>query len=145
MSTPVQYLADASAIIRLTEPEVATALSPLIQAGEVATCAATELALLSLLRDPATHREVRAIRATAFPWLETRDEDLRRALDVQALLVESGHPGVSWPSLVVAAVAERHRTTVLHYDSTFSLISGITGQEPLSAIAPLKDSVAGQT
>jgi predicted nucleic acid-binding protein len=35
---------------------------------------------------------------------------------------------VGFPDLLVAAVAERERVTVLHYDSDYVLIAGVTGQ-----------------
>ena len=70
----------------------------------------------------------RTSRSLAFPWLSTQDDDLRRALAVQALLADAGHHPVPWPALVVAAVAERHQVTVLHYDPTFPLIAKVTGQ-----------------
>jgi predicted nucleic acid-binding protein len=35
---------------------------------------------------------------------------------------------VGLPDLLVAAVAERHRVTVLHHDADFDLIAGVTGQ-----------------
>jgi hypothetical protein len=34
----VRYLADTSAILKLTDPEVAAVLGPLVEAGQVATC-----------------------------------------------------------------------------------------------------------
>jgi predicted nucleic acid-binding protein len=135
VTPPIRYLADASAIIRLNEPEVAAVLGPQIRAGDVATCGMTELALLSLLRDPAVYQEVRAYRMAAFPWFPTTDDDLRRALEVQARLVEAGQPTVSWPSLIVAAVAERHGAMVLHSERSFTAIATITNQCVGSVIA----------
>ncbi|HEX5289922.1 MAG TPA: hypothetical protein VFX25_13710 [Streptosporangiaceae bacterium] len=35
---------------------------------------------------------------------------------------------VGFPDLLVAAVAERERVTVFHYDRDFDLIAGVTGQ-----------------
>jgi predicted nucleic acid-binding protein len=36
--------------------------------------------------------------------------------------------GVKLPDLLVAATAERHDVTVLHYDHDFDLIADVTGQ-----------------
>jgi predicted nucleic acid-binding protein len=59
----------------------------------------------------------------------TLDEDWRRALDVQAALWRSGRMrAVGFPNLLIAAIAERERVTLLHYDSDYDLIAQITGQ-----------------
>ena len=42
---------------------------------------------------------------------------------------------VPLPDLLVAAVAERHRLTVLHYDGDFDLISALTNQ-PTEWVVP---------
>jgi predicted nucleic acid-binding protein len=133
VTTDVRYLADASAITRLVDPEVAEQLSPLVEAGQVATCAVIDLTLFALLNDPDEMEEVKASRTLAFPWLETTDQNLRRALEVQALLVAEGQT-VQWAALVVAAVAERHAATVLHNSSGFDRISRITGQSVRSVM-----------
>lgn len=134
MTTPVRYLADTSALIRLGHPEVAAVLAPRVQAGVVATCAVVDLDFLSRLPDPAEMEAIRDARALAFPWLPTDDDDLKRALAVQYLLADAGLV-VPWPALVVAAVAERHQATVLHYDSAFDQISRATGQ-PMDWVVP---------
>ena len=43
---------------------------------------------------------------------------------------------VGLPDLLVAAVAERHRVTVLHYDKAFDLIAAVTGQPTTWVVAP---------
>ena len=55
---------------------------------------------------------------------------LQRALEVQAALAtHSEHRGAALPDLLIAATAERHRVTVLHYDHEYDLIASVTGQE----------------
>lgn len=39
------------------------------------------------------------------------------------------------PGLLVAAVAERERVTILHYDGDYELIAGVTGQ-PVRWVVP---------
>ena len=128
MTGTIRTIADTSALVRLAWPEVAAVLAPWIQAGTVYTCGVIELELLAFLHDPVDVREIRDHRAAAFPWLATDDDDWRRALAVQALLVETGHRPIPWPKLMVAATAERHQTTVLHYDPVFAIIAKATGQ-----------------
>jgi predicted nucleic acid-binding protein len=53
----------------------------------------------------------------------------RRALDVLAAWWRDGRiRAVGLPDLLIAAVAERERVTVLHYDSDYDLIAQVTGQ-----------------
>lgn len=57
------------------------------------------------------------------------DEVWERAVDVQAALAGRGqHRAVAIPDLIIAAVAERHRVRVLHYDRDFDLTAEVTGQ-----------------
>ena len=75
-------------------------------------------------------------RDAGYEWLATHDEDWRRALDTQAALWRGGRiRAVGLPDLLIAAVAERERVTVLHYDSDYELIAQVTGQ-PAQWIVP---------
>ena len=135
MLIDIRYLVDTSAIVRLVCPGAVEVLSPLIEAGQLATCAVVDLDLLSLVNDPGELDEIRDLRAAAFAWLATEDVDLRRALEVQRLLATNGHHRVAWAALVVAAVAERHRVAVLHGAAVFDRIAEATGQ-PVRWIVP---------
>jgi predicted nucleic acid-binding protein len=42
---------------------------------------------------------------------------------------------VGLPDLLIAAVAERERVTVLHYDSDYEIIAKVTGQ-PIEWVVP---------
>ncbi len=104
-------------------------LGPLIEAGLVATCGVIEFELGWAARTSAEFDELRADRDIGYEWLATRDEDWRRALDVQAALWRGGQiRAVGFPDLLIAAVAEREQVTVLHYDGDYDLIAKITGQ-----------------
>ena len=62
-------------------------------------------------------------------WLATHDEDWQCALQVQAALWRRGQiRAVGFPDLLIAAVAERERLTILHYDGDYDLITRVTGQ-----------------
>jgi predicted nucleic acid-binding protein len=123
----VRFLADISAWVRYPEPGVATRMDELCAAGAVASCGVVDLHLLSALPDMATYATVASLRRAAVMLLDTTDGDLRRALDVQALLVEAGHHGVPWPAILVAAIAERHGVVVLHATPCFAPIVTVTG------------------
>lgn len=124
----VKYVADKSALARMKHPLVATRLAPLVLGGEVATCGVIELEVLFSARNHADVVMTRKTRA-ALPHVDTSQLDFDRAADVLEELARSGHHrAVSIPDLLIAAVAERHKLAVLHYDKDFELIARVTGQ-----------------
>jgi predicted nucleic acid-binding protein len=129
MAAVATHLADTSALARLRHAEVQTVLAPLIEAGLVATCGVIEFELRWATRSGIEFDQVRADRDAGYEWLATHDEDWRRAMDVEGALWHGGQVRVvGLPDLLIAAVAERERVTVLHYDSDYDLIAKITGQ-----------------
>jgi predicted nucleic acid-binding protein len=124
-----RYLADTSAIARLHRPAVDAALSPLIEAGQVATCGMVELEVLFSSRSSKDYsRRQRQLR-DGFESLVMPSEVWQRALEVQADLARrSAHRGAALPDLLIAATAERHGVTVLHYDHEYEFIASVTGQ-----------------
>ena len=129
------YVADTSAITRLQLPTVNQRLGQLIEQGLVASCTLVDLEMLFSTR---THREyvdVRRERA-GFEQLDIEQVDWDRARDVQAELARTGRTrAVGIPDLLLAATAERHRVTLLHYDRDFDVIAGVT-QQPTEWIVP---------
>ena len=100
-----------------------------IEAGLVATCAVIEFEVLWSTRSPREYDNVRDDRAAGYEWLTTEDIDWQRALDVQGILWATGRMrSVPLPDLLIAAVAERNRVTVVHYDADYDTIASITGQ-----------------
>lgn len=137
MAAVASYLADTSALARLRHGQVAAVLGPLIEAGLVATCGVIEFELGWATRSAKEYEELRADRDAGYEWLSTHDEDWRRALAVQGALWRSGRVrAVGFPDLLVAAVAERERVTVLHYDSDYDLIAQVTGQATQWVVPP---------
>jgi predicted nucleic acid-binding protein len=124
-----RYLADASVLTRLSRADVAEFLAPLLEAGYVGTCGVVDLRLHATIRELKDLPAIAALRMASFAWLTTEDRDLRRAIQVQAQLAETGQRLTDWSALVVAAVAERHQVTVLHHHPDFDLIGKLTGQE----------------
>jgi predicted nucleic acid-binding protein len=136
MAAVATHLADTSALARLRHPAVAEVLSPLIEAGLVATCGVIEFELAWATRTSTEFDELRADRDAGYEWLATHDEDWRRALEVQAALWRGGRMrSVGLPDLLVAAVAERERVAVLHYEADYELIAAVTGQ-PVRWVVP---------
>jgi predicted nucleic acid-binding protein len=129
MAAVASYLADTSVLARLRHPPVAAVLGPLIEAGLVATCGVIEFELGWATRTAEEFDQLRADRGQGYEWLATHDEDWRRALEVQGTLWRTGKVrAVGFPDLLVAAVAERERVTILHYDADHELIAEVTGQ-----------------
>jgi predicted nucleic acid-binding protein len=136
MAAVATHLADTSALARLRHPVVGAVLAPLIDAGVVATCGVIEFELGWATRGSAEFDQLRIDRDTGYEWLATHDEDWRRALDVQAAIWRGGRMrAVGFPDLLVAAVAERERVTVLHYNGGYDLIAQVTSQ-PVQWVVP---------
>jgi predicted nucleic acid-binding protein len=136
MAAVAQYLADKSSLTRFHLSSVAEVMEPLVKGGRVATCPVVEFEMLWSTRSPAEFDQVRRDRSLSFEWLTIEDVDWRRVLDVQQQLWRTGSMRtVPLPDLLVAAVAERHRLTVLHYDADFELISALTDQ-PTEWVVP---------
>lgn len=122
------YLADTSALSRLSKPIVASTAAPLIAEGRIAVCAPVAFELGFSAQRPADHRELMEVLA-AFSHIPTTDADHRRAVEVQGLLAQSGqHRSLSPVDALVAAMAEARQLTVLHYDADFERVADITGQ-----------------
>ncbi len=145
MAAVARYLADTSALSRLDSPTVDAALSPLIEAGQVATCGMVELEVLFSARSPDDYVRRQRQLHDGFEQLAMPDQVLERALEIQAALATtSGHRGAALPDLLIAATAERHRVTMLHYDQEYDLIASVTGQ-PMHWIVPRGTADAPQT
>ncbi|MEO5841766.1 MAG: PIN domain nuclease [Acidimicrobiales bacterium] len=125
-----EYLADKSALTRSEHrPEVRAVVEPLLLAGRIATCAIIDLELLYSARDPAGYATL-ASALRGMPRVPISELVMERALEVQRLLAaRSQHRAVPLPDLIIAACAEQHVLTVLHYDADFDLIAAVTGQK----------------
>lgn len=70
-----------------------------------------------------------------FTLIESTASHYRRALHVQRLLAQRGQRGRKIPDLLIAAAAEEHGLTVIHYDADFDLIAAVAGQ-PTQWVVP---------
>ncbi|MFD8708363.1 PIN domain nuclease [Kitasatospora sp. NPDC059648] len=130
-----RFLIDKSAFARFSKPGVRRALKPLIIRGVVAICGAVELEIMHSARSKADAIEIRE-GVSGFDRLPTPDEVWDRAIEVQALLAAAGNwRALSVADLVIAATAERHGATVLHYDGDYDMIAAATGQ-PTEWVVP---------
>ncbi|MEU9786636.1 PIN domain nuclease [Streptomyces phaeochromogenes] len=130
-----RYLIDKSALARYPKPAVRAVIDPLHNAGLLAVCSAVELEVLHSARSKADAERIRD-EIRGFDWLPTPDEVWDRAVEVQTLLIDKGNwRALSVADFVIAATAERHGATVLHYDGDYDMIATVTGQ-PTAWVAP---------
>jgi predicted nucleic acid-binding protein len=91
-------------------------------------CAPVLLELLCAAGTPAQYRALAADLA-GLPLLEATQATHTVALRTQAQLAErSQHRGPTPTDLVIAAIAEAHAVTLLHYDRHYEVIARVTGQ-----------------
>ncbi|GLF94570.1 PIN domain nuclease [Streptomyces yaizuensis] len=130
-----RYLVDKSVWARAGKPGVRAALEPRLLRGLVGTSGIVDLEMLYSARNGDEYRRMLS-RRRAFEWFPTTDEIVTRAIEVQGICADKGHHrALSIPDLLVAATAERHGLTVLHYDGDFDLIAEATGQ-PAEWVVP---------
>jgi predicted nucleic acid-binding protein len=123
----LKFLIDTSVVKRLSQPDVREVVQPLAAAGEVGRARITDLEVGYSARNEAEWDRLMAA-LEVFEPLESTQSHHRRALQVQRLLAHRSQRGRKIPDLLVAAAAEEHGLTVLHYDADFDLISAVTGQ-----------------
>jgi predicted nucleic acid-binding protein len=130
------YLLDKSALARWPKRLVAPVLGELSDRGLLAVCGAVEIEVIHSARTAKDAQRARWLMG-GFRWLSMPDEVWDRAIDVQVQALHKGnHRALSMADLLIAATAERHGVTVLHYDGDFDLISAITGQPSAWVVPP---------
>ncbi|HRN28977.1 MAG TPA: PIN domain nuclease [Terrimesophilobacter sp.] len=130
MGSVAGYLIDTSALSRSMQASVASVSEPLIRSGKVATCPPLDFEALYSARNLHEYERVASLRRTRFEYLAVEDREWQRALEVQAALATRGRlRDVGMADLLIAAVAERHSLTLIHYDADFDTIADITGQD----------------
>ncbi|MEP7009751.1 MAG: PIN domain nuclease [Acidobacteriota bacterium] len=110
-------------------------LAPLIESGEIATCAVVDLEVLFSARNHEEHERIRLRRKLAFESVLLTEQIFDRAIEVQGELARTGRHRLPIPDLIVAAAAESAGLTVLHYDADFDQIARVTGQ-PVEWVVP---------
>lgn len=122
------YLADKSALEQRRHSNVARELLALLLVeGALASCHVVALEVLYSARNLENYTALRT-DIDALPWLPCDEATMDRAMAVQELLAARGQHRLPLPDLMIAATAEHHSATVLHYDHDFDLIAEVTGQ-----------------
>lgn len=131
-----RYLIDKSALARWTKPNVKDVLKPLHERYPLAVCQPTEYEMIHSARDSSEATRI-STWLHAFDYLHADDRAFARALEVQRHALNAGfHRALSLPDLLIAATAELHRRTVLHYDGDFDMIASLTGQPTEWVVSP---------
>ncbi len=121
-----RHLIDTSAAARMTHPVVAARLSPLIEAGLVATTAQLDAEALYSARDPENYEQLWTDRRLAYEYLPTNDEHWQTALGVQRQLASTGrHRAIGMTDLLIATLADAHDVTLIHYDADFEIAAEV--------------------
>jgi predicted nucleic acid-binding protein len=123
-----RYLIDKSALARMPLEPVRERLAPIIGAGEAATCAIVDLEVLYSARNHEEHERIRQRRLFAYESIPITQVTLTRAIAIQGQLAKKGQHRIPIPDLIIAAVAEEAKLTILHYDHDYETIAEVTGQ-----------------
>jgi predicted nucleic acid-binding protein len=122
----VQYLADTSAWHR--SGHVAGRWDELIGDDELVLCTPVRLELLFSARGKRDYQALaRGLRGFRTLPIDSEVESAA-ALTQAALADTSQHRGATPVDILVAAIAEVHGATLLHYDRHFDAIARVTGQ-----------------
>ncbi|MFB7945046.1 PIN domain nuclease [Kitasatospora phosalacinea] len=122
------FLIDKSALARWGRPSVRPVLDDLSQRALLAVSPTVEMEVLFSARTLAEAERLRHL-LRGFDYLPCPDEVWDRAKQVQQqALFRGNHRALSMADLLIAATAEGHGVTVLHYDGDYDMIAAITGQ-----------------
>jgi predicted nucleic acid-binding protein len=121
------HLVDTSVLKRLANPSVRVVVEPLAEAGNLGRAVISDLEVGYSARNVQEWDELLNALEIFIPIESTADHFVR-AKQVQRLLAARSQRGRKIPDLLIAALAEAQRLTVLHYDQDFEMISAVTGQ-----------------
>jgi predicted nucleic acid-binding protein len=131
-----RYLADKSALARLSLLPVSDVLVPLMERGLVSICGVTELELLFSARNVQERSRMKQQLDASLDVTRVPDGVWALASEIQEALAEKGQRrAASIPDLMVAATAKAASLTVLHYNNDFETIASVT-EQPTRWIVP---------
>lgn len=130
------YLADTSVyVLRRRHPQVRRRFEHLLAEGRLAACQMTTLEFLNNAPDPQSYEALWGVMHGQ-RWMDVTTASMDRALAVHRELGRrSQHRNFRLPDLIIAATAEAHGATVLHYDADYDRIAAVTKQ-PTEWVVP---------
>jgi predicted nucleic acid-binding protein len=93
--------------------------------GLLATCAVVELEVLYSARNLADHARLKTYLREQCVWLETSDDMLAAAVDLQEAMLAAGLHRKPIPDLIIASVARHHDAVLVHHDRDFDDIATV--------------------
>lgn len=134
---PPLFLIDKSALARAErDPRARGAFLDLDVEGTFVTCDVIDMEVGYSARSSAEYERIWLARQRAYHSLPITRDVTRRARQVQRELAGRGHHrGAGVADLLIAACAELHRATVVHYDADFDTITKVTNQ-PMRWLVP---------
>ncbi|MFI5908777.1 PIN domain nuclease [Dactylosporangium sp. NPDC051541] len=136
--TPVRFLVDTSALVRLARNhDVRARWQPHITAGVVGISPITELELLHSARSKTDREEWLELLNATFAWVPMPERVFVRAAEVQAAMTARGtHRSAGAVDLLLAATADLNGLTLVHYDHDFDEVVKTTGQSTVWLAPP---------
>lgn len=126
MALTATYLADNSALARFPHPAVAARLRPLLEEGELATCAIVDLEVLYSSRNQRDYEDILEERRS-LDAAPITPEVMAAAGELQHELARRGQHRVPIPDLIISAAAAAVGLVVLHYDADFERLAAAGG------------------
>jgi predicted nucleic acid-binding protein len=134
------HLVDRSALEQRHRSEVARrVLEVLLAEGAFATCHVIALEVLYSARNPDDYERLR-VALDAQRWLPVTKEVMDQSLEIQRALARHGRHRIPIPDVMIAATAQVHDASVLHYDRDFDRIAEVTGQSTQWIVATAADA-----
>ncbi|MFI1150254.1 PIN domain nuclease [Streptomyces sp. NPDC020817] len=129
------FLIDTSALIRFHRRQAAPAWDEVVTSGVVGLCEPVRQEFLRAVGGRPAYYEADGLLRETFPYFVARDSVWEETAVLQQGMADVGrHQCASPVDLFVAVTAQHHKLTVLHQDTGFETICGITGQ-PVRRIA----------
>jgi len=130
MRRPTRFLVDTSAFVRLVrDPRLGAAWREAIGAGVLSMCPLTELEILRSAESKEDRQAIESVFRRSYCWVVMPERIFQRAEGVQeGMTVRGTHRSAGPTDLLVAATAEAHGLTLLHYDRDFVQVAEVTAQ-----------------
>lgn len=126
MALSAAYLVDKSALARFPVPAVGAHLRPLLEDGQLATCAIVDLEILYSARNLIDYEETLEERRS-LDAAPITPEVMAKAIELQHELARRAQHRVPIPDLIISAAALLSGLVVLHYDADFERIAAVGG------------------
>ncbi|GAA0731218.1 PIN domain-containing protein [Dactylosporangium roseum] len=131
------FLLDKSAHeLARRDPDARRTFETMAVTGVLATCAIVELEILYSARNPTDHRRLKTYLRDQCVWLETSDDTLIAAADLQEAMLAAGMHRKPLPDLIIASVARVHGAVLVHHDRDFDDIATVASDLRTRWIVP---------